>query len=514
MNDAKMKPMAVSSDRLRSITPRSTDERFRLFVDSVRDYAMFLLDPEGRVLTWNTGATRIKGYTADEIIGQHFSRFYPPEDLAIGKPAAELEIAAAEGRVEDEGWRLRKDGTRFWANVVISALRGDDGKLLGFAKVTRDLTERRRIEDALKRSEERLRLLVDSVKDYAIFMLAPDGTVASWNGGAERLHGYRADEIIGEHFSRFYTEPDILAGKPETELRVATLEGRYEDEGWRLRKDGTRFWANVVVTALRDSNGQLFGFAKVTRDLTERRNAEEDRLRRARAEEALRVRDEFLSVASHELRTPISTLRLQADGLIRVLQKGEGAITRERILERVQKVGGEIGRLERLVHDLLEVTRITSGRIVLQPAPVDLAQLTATALERLGDHLEAASCPVTFRAEGDTTGLWDADRIDQVVVNLLTNAAKYGRGAPIMVDVVGDEGTVQLRVHDSGIGIPADQLQKIFERFERAADAKHYGGFGLGLWIARQLVEAHRGAIRAESVEGEGATFVVTLPRK
>jgi PAS domain S-box-containing protein len=509
-----MKPMAVSTDRSRLQPPRSNDERFRLFVDAVRDYAMFLLDTDGRVLTWNTGAERIKGYRADEIIGQHFSRFYPKEDLAIGKPAAELQIAAAEGRVEDEGWRIRKDGTRFWANVVISALRDDRGVLIGFAKVTRDLTERRRGDEALRRSEERLRLLVDSVKDYAIYMLSPEGLIVSWNGGAERLKGYRADEIIGQHFKRFYTQPDIEAGKPETELRVAALEGRYEDEGWRIRKDGTQFWANVVVTALRDANGQIAGYAKVTRDLTERRNAEEDRLRRARAEEALRVRDEFLSIASHELRTPISTLRLQADSAVRLMQKGEGAVPYQRVLERMQKVGGEVERLERLVHDLLEVTRITSGRIALRAGDADLATLTTSVLERLAEHLESAGCPVTFRTEGDTSGYWDADRLDQVIVNLLTNAAKYGRGTPIEVDLIGHDDTVEMRVRDRGIGIPADHLQTIFERFERAADVKHYGGFGLGLWIARQLVEAHRGTIRAESVAGQGATFVVVLPRK
>ncbi|HKP63413.1 MAG TPA: PAS domain S-box protein [Polyangiales bacterium] len=259
------------------ISLHGSEERFRLLVEQVTEYAIFLLDTSGRVSSWNLGAARIKGYSAGEIIGQHFSRFYRPED--VWKCAHELEVATREGRVEDEGWRVRKDGSRFWANVVITALRDDSGGLIGFAKVTRDLSERRRTEEALRESEERFRMLVESVTDYAIFRLDPTGHVATWNSGAERIKGYRAGEIIGQHFSRFYPEEDIRAGKCEMELERASLDGRFEDEGWRLRKDGSRFWANVVITALRDPGGELVGFAKVTRDLTERRAAEEERLR-------------------------------------------------------------------------------------------------------------------------------------------------------------------------------------------------------------------------------------------
>jgi PAS domain S-box-containing protein len=261
------------------------EQRLRLLVEQVSEYAMFLLDTEGHVATWNVGAARIKGYTAHEIIGQHFSRFYRPED--VWKCEQELQVATQVGRVEDEGWRVRKDGSLFWANVVITCLRDSDGEKIGFAKVTRDMTDRRRTEEALRQSEERFRLLLESVKDYAIFMLDPNGCVATWNVGAERIKGYRADEIIGQHFSRFYPEADVRAGKCEYELERATREGRCEDEGWRVRKDGSRFWANVVITELRDHNKNLVGFAKVTRDLTERRAAEEARLKlgqRARAQ--------------------------------------------------------------------------------------------------------------------------------------------------------------------------------------------------------------------------------------
>jgi PAS domain S-box-containing protein len=260
---------------------RREAEQLRLLVHGTADYAIFMLDPKGHVVTWNSGAERLKGYKAEEIIGQHFSRFYPQEAIDRGWPEHELKVAGAEGRFEDEGWRLRKDGTRFWANVVITALRDERGELRGFSKVTRDLTERKRAEEALRRSEERFRLLVEGVSDYAIFMLDPEGRVVTWNPGAQRLKGYQPEEIIGQHFSRFYPQEAIDRGWPEHELLVAAREGRFEDEGWRLRKDGTRFWANVVITALRDNAGRHLGFSKITRDMTERKRAEENARRLA-----------------------------------------------------------------------------------------------------------------------------------------------------------------------------------------------------------------------------------------
>jgi PAS domain S-box-containing protein len=271
---------------------RREAEQLRLLVHGTADHAIFMLDPDGRVVTWNSGAERLKGYKAEEIIGQHFSRFYPPDAIARDWPGHELRVARAEGRFEDEGWRLRKDGSRFWANVVITALRDERGELRGFSKVTRDLTERRRAEEALRQSEERFRLLVEGANDYAIFMLDPEGHIASWNPGAERLKGYKADEIIGQHFSRFYPQEAIDRGWPAHELRVARAEGRFEDEGWRLRKDGSRFWANVIITALRDDAGRHLGFSKITRDMTERKRAEEDARRLVEEATARRVAEE------------------------------------------------------------------------------------------------------------------------------------------------------------------------------------------------------------------------------
>ncbi len=286
---------------------RQNEERFRLLVEGVKDYAIFMLDPEGKVASWNEGAHRIKGYRQQEILGRHFSVFYPDEDLKRGKPGRALEIAREKGTYEEEGWRVRKDGSRFWASVLVTALWDEAGRLRGFAKVTRDVTERRRAEEEirqlnrsledrveertsqleatiaelesnqreLRQSEERFRILVEGVSDYAIFMLGPDGRIVSWNEGAERIQGYGASEVIGKHPSIFYATEDAERGIPEEELRVAAAEGRFEEECLRVRKDGTRFLSEVVITALRDEAGNLRGFSQVTRDVTARKEAEE-----------------------------------------------------------------------------------------------------------------------------------------------------------------------------------------------------------------------------------------------
>jgi PAS domain S-box-containing protein len=265
----------LSERRRAAETLSESEERFRLLVEGIADYAIYMLDPTGRVSSWNAGAQRFKGYAAEEIIGAHFGRSYTPEDLAVDLPSKVLETAKREGRFESEGWRVRKDGTRFWAQVVVDAIRDPAGKLIGFAKITRDLSERKEAEDKLKRSQELFALLVQGVTDYAIYLLDTEGNIVSWNAGAERIKGYAAHEIIGQHFSRFYVEEDVAAGAPQEALATAMREGKFERESVRRRKDGSLFWAHVVIDPIHDADGKHIGFAKITRDVTERRRSEE-----------------------------------------------------------------------------------------------------------------------------------------------------------------------------------------------------------------------------------------------
>ena len=261
------------SDRfLASLTQEG---RYRLLIEAVTDYAIYMLDSSGIVTSWNPGAQRFKGYTAAEIIGHHFSRFYSEEDQKAGLPARALETAAREGKFESEGWRIRKDGTRFWAFVVIDPIRDPSGEIIGFAKITRDLTERKAAEEELKQSEQQFRLLVQGVTDYAIYLLDLDGRVTNWNPGAQRIKGYLPDEIIGQHFSQFYTDEDRATNEPQRALETVQRDGRFEKENWRVRKDGTRFWAHVVIDAVRDEAGEIVGYAKITRDITELKEAQE-----------------------------------------------------------------------------------------------------------------------------------------------------------------------------------------------------------------------------------------------
>src|SRR5437763_586591 len=256
-----------------AVPPRDSSDvqQLGLLIDAISDYAIHMLDADGIVASWNSGAQRTTGYRADEIIGEHFSRFFTAEDQAAGIPAQILNEAARAGSSEGDGWRVRKDGSRFWATALVQPVHEPGGRLVGFGQITRDISERMAAQDALLESERRFRLLVESVIDYAIYMLDPSGIIINWNPGAERLKGYAAQEIVGQHFSRFYTDTDRSAGLPARALRTAAEQGRFETEGWRVRKDGSLFWANVVIDTSRDESGKLVGFAKITRDMTQQR---------------------------------------------------------------------------------------------------------------------------------------------------------------------------------------------------------------------------------------------------
>lgn len=351
--------------------------------------------------------------------------------------------------------------------------------------------------------------------DYAIFMLDTAGHIASWNAGAERMKGWRRDEIVGRHFSVFYPEQDVAANKPGFELETASRVGRFEDEGWRLRKDGTRFWANVVITALRDREGTLRGFAKVTRDFSERRASEETARRlaeetaaRRAAQEAIAVRDEFLSIAGHELKTPLTALLFHAESLA----KSAPVLPGKDVADRAARMARNAQRLARLVDEMLDVSRIAAGRLTLEREEIDLAALAREMVSRVGGAAARAGSRIDLSAPERLVGSWDRLRIEQVLENLLTNAVKYGRGLPIDVRMEASGRVARLVVRDRGLGIAPEDQARIFERFERAVSSRHYGGLGLGLWIARQTVEAHGGRIRVRSKLDDGAEFTVDLP--
>ena len=516
---------AESGGSLESL--RQSEERFRLLVESVRDYAIFMLDPAGIVLTWNAGAERFKGYRADEIIGEHFSRFYPPEALASGLPQHELDVAKATGTFEDEGWRVRKDGSLFWANVVITAVRNAKGELLGFAKVTRDLTQRRVHEEDLRRSEERFRLLVEGVSEYAIFMLDANGRVVTWNVGAERIKGYKANEIIGQHFSIFYPEDVKESGWPAHELQVAAEKGSFVDNGWRLRKDGTKFWANVTITALRDDTGRLLGYAKLTRNLTEAKRVEAmelanqqreemleaERSARMAAQRATRIKDEFLATLSHELRTPLSAIL----GWTQVLLRSDASKGPEVQKRAVEVIDRNARAQVQLIDDLLDLSRIITGKLRLDLHQVSFGSVVDAAVDSAMPSAQAKGIRLksVVGANPDIVNA-DAARLQQVVWNLLTNAIKFTpKGGQIQVLLQRVNSHLELSVSDTGIGIPASYLPQVFDRFSQrdSSTTRTFGGLGLGLAICKQIVDLHAGSIRAASQgEGKGATFVVQLP--
>ncbi len=486
-----------------SAVDESHMDRFRLLVDAVQDYGIFMLDPAGIVRSWNLGAARLKGYEASEVIGQHFSIFYPDEARAARWPDEELRIATREGKYEEEGWRVRKDGSRFWANVVISALRDPSGTIVGFGKVTRDLTERREHLEALRQSEERFRLLIEGVRDYAIYMLNPQGIIQSWNSGAELIKGYSAHDVIGKHYSMFFRTEDIAAGLPEKELRDALQVGRTEEEGWRVRKDGSTFWANIVMTPIH-VGGVLHGFAKVTRDMTER-------IRLRDLEHSSQRMNEFLAMLAHELRNPLAPIR----NAVSILQLEPAPSTTVRTSRDM--IDRQLSHMTRLVDDLLDAGRLTSGKIRIKPEQTLFNQVVAVSVEALRPEMDARSH--TFVLDMPPDNIWvnaDPTRLAQVLQNLLGNACKFTpHGGHIRLTARIANARLRVEVSDNGVGIEPAALEHIFELFSQGDGlaASRQSGLGIGLSLARSLVEMHGGTITATSAgTGKGSVFSFELP--
>jgi PAS domain S-box-containing protein len=489
--------------------------RYQLLVDAVTDYAIYMLDAEGYVVSWNSGAQRLKGYSAKEIVGCHFSRFYPEADVRAGMPARTLATAAHEGRFEAEGWRIRKGGDRFWAHVVVDPVRSPVGELLGFAKVTRDLSERRNAEESLHRSEEQFRLLVQGVTDYAIYMLDPNGIVTSWNVGAQRIKGYLPEEIIGSHFSRFYRPEDRERGQPQATLATAEREGRFEAEGWRVRKDGSHFWANVVVDPIRDDEGRIIGFAKVTRDVTEKHN---NQLALERAREALFQSQKLEAVGqltggvAHDFNNLLMVV-LSSLELLRKRVPDDAAL--KRLIDNAAQ-GAKRGVT--LTQRMLAFAR----RQELKPFAVDVRSL----VHGMKDLIERSVDP-TIEVFIDLPTelppiLIDANQLELAILNLVVNAR----------DAMPDGGSVRitarreavdaatgglapgfyicLAIADSGSGMNQETLARATEPFFTTKGSGK--GTGLGLPMVYGLAVQSGGNLVLSSAEGQGTTAELWLP--
>ncbi|QNF34740.1 PAS domain-containing sensor histidine kinase [Adhaeribacter swui] len=492
---------------------KDSEERFRLLIEGVTDYAIFMLDPAGNVATWNEGARRMKGYEASEIIGKFFSKFYSQEAVQQGYPEYELSRAKAEGRFEDEGWRYRKDGSAFWANTILTAIYNPRKELIGFSKITRDLTEKKKLEqqlfrmnEDLKESEEKSRLLINSVKDYAILMLNPDGIIVSWNVGAERLKGYKAPEIIGKHFSIFYPTEAIREGFPKFELAKALENGHFEDEGWRIKKDGTAFWANVVITPVYNEAHRLLGFAKITRDLTERRR-NEDLMQKNK--ELARINsdlDNFVYTASHDLKSPIVNL----EGLLSALTEdlGTGKEMHQQILRLMH---GSITTLKKVISDLGEVSKIQQEKEISES--INLLELLDEIKESLSEVIKASKAEIQALDLEFEVIQYSRKNLRSILYNLVNNAIKYAYpNRPPEVNIktfINPHGEYVISVADNGLGIAESQVDKIFQIYKRAHS--HVEGSGLGLYLVKKILDNSGDRITVESVVGEGSVFTVYL---
>lgn len=502
---------------LERVKASQTDEgRYRLLVEAVTDYAIYMLDPTGVVTSWNPGARRFKGYEAAEIIGEHFSRFYTPQDRAEGMPQTALNIAAREGKFEGEGWRVRKDGTLFWAHVVIDPIREPGGNLVGYAKITRDLTDRREVEESLRRSEEQFRLLVQSVTDYAIYMLDVNGNISSWNQGAQRIKGYRPDEIIGQHFSKFYTEGDRRQGEPERALQTAIREGRFEREGLRVRKDGSVFNAHVIIDPIRDEKGEVVGFAKVTRDITERIKNQQD-LEQAREALFQSQKMDAIGQLTGGVAHDFNNLLMAVLGSLELAKKRLPDDPQLRRLLDNAIQGAQRGST--LTQRMLSFAR----RQTLETKPIDFPLLMGNLIELLQSSIGAGVRIETDLPRSLPPILADENQLELALLNLTVNARDASaEGTAIRIEardqVLKSDNPVGLpagryvclNIIDRGAGMDAETLARATEPF---FTTKGVGkGTGLGLSMVHGMAEQIGGRFVLKSSPGQGTTAEIWIP--
>jgi len=478
---------------LTEVESRRKEEQFRLFVEAVPDYAIFMLDLKGRITTWNVGAERIAGHKTREIIGQPLSRFHTEEDILSGKPQSLLDLASKHGHSEDEGWRVRKDGSTFWASVTIAAIRDEFGKQVGFGNLVHDLTERRRAETALRRSEDRFRLMAESVQDYAIFMLDPEGHVSTWNKGAKRIKGYKANEIIGRHFSCFYPEEQILGGKPEQELVIATEQGRFEEEGWRRRKDGSTFWANVIITPVRDETNKLIGFAKVTRDVTDRMQKEKSL--RDLAAHLLQLQDEERRRIGRDLHDTlgqcVTAMKISLDCIASSIEPDNRAVQRQ--------IAQCVGLAEECVKEVRTISYL------LYPPMLEEMGLKSAIPWYLEGFTARSEIQATFDASPDFGRLTRDTELAlfRVLQESLTNVHRHSGSDTAHVGLYTKAGMAILEVKDQGKGISPAILEEAGESLQRA--------IGVGLRGMKERIGQLGGELRISSTPN-GTTVTATVP--
>lgn len=488
---------------------------YKLLVESVKDYAIFMLDTNGYITTWNWGAEKLKGYTKDEILQKHFSIFYLEEAKQRNHPAFELKVATEVGRFEEEGWRIRKDGSRFWANVLITAVYNKKKQLVGFAKVTRDLSEKKALEDELRKTneelienEERSRLLIEGVKDYAIFLLSKDGIVTTWNEGAKRIKGYEPHEIIGKSFLKFYTPEAIAAKYPQFELAKALEEGKFEDEGWRVRKDGTKFWVNALITPIYNAKKQHIGFTKITKDLSERVKNEGLMQKNLLLHQVNTDLDNFIYTASHDLKSPISNL----EGLLALMEKKIAIKLNDREKVIVDMMGKSIHKLNNTISNLTEVTKAQKN-LEDRMEVVEIRDILIDVKEELHTAIENGEVELieTIKIKKFT---FAKASLRSMVYNLLSNAIKYSspdRPTKITISTFLEDNQKVLCVKDNGLGLSKKHQEKLFGMFKRFHS--HVEGSGIGLYILKRTMENYGGKVAVNSVVDQGTEFKLYFPK-
>jgi PAS domain S-box-containing protein len=496
------------------------DTIYKRMIEEIQDYAIILMDERGIIVNWNKGAEKIKLYSEKEILGKHFSIFYLKEDLDNNLPQKLMEEAKTNGRAAQEGWRKRKDGTRFWGSITITAVHNDDNAVIGFCKVTRDLTDKKITEDHLRLSEERYHQMIAEVQDYAIILLDPEGIIKNWNVGAQRIKGYLADEVIGKKIDLFYTEEDRKNFLPDTLLKQARDTGKAVQEGWRVRKDGSKFWGTIVITALHNKAGDIIGFSKVTRDLTEQKITNDKILAYTEELELQNSElEQFAYVASHDLQEPLRKIQTFT-GLIQDNQDNKDLV--KVYFEKLERSAKRMGEL---VKSLLNYSRLTKDKNNLLQTAVDLNTIIEEV--KLDFELLIEERKATIICEPLPTVTGNHMQLGQLCSNLISNSLKFSKADPIVrisstvvtKDQIADppksfsDGKYyKITFEDNGIGFEQQYDKLIFSLFQRLHGKLDYAGTGIGLALCKKIVENHNGLINATGEPGKGATFNVYLP--